>query len=93
VKPLMHDFAWMLDLGVARDDLNQLSPCVPGEFTTPDALYVNTATPRSVYRGTHEGTLPLVPGRWYMLPTSLANRYPALSRETLSVAAAVSRSR
>lgn len=50
--------------------------------------YVNSATPHVVYRGAGEGTLPLVAGRWYMIPSSLVQRYPRLLAETVPVARA-----
>jgi hypothetical protein len=52
------------------------------------AYYVNSATPNVVYRGAGEGTLPLVAGRWYMIPSSMADLYPRLQHETVPVARA-----
>jgi hypothetical protein len=84
-----HSFGWLRDLGLGEPDLRDLNPCVPGEFTLPDAYYVNTATPGQTYRGTEEGTLPVVSGRWYLIPRDVAERFPALTREAASVARAV----
>jgi hypothetical protein len=86
-------FNWLVELGVRHDDLHALNPCVPGEFTLPDTLYVNTATPRLVYHGSAEGTLPLVTGRWYIIPNSVVKRVPSLSRDTRPIAIAVRHAR
>jgi hypothetical protein len=79
---------WLTEMGLTTHDLHDLIPCVPGEFTDPDGLYVNTATPRITYRGTHEGTLPLVTGRWYLMSSDIANRFPQLARDAVHVARA-----
>lgn len=79
---------WAASLGFDRSDLTKLNPCVPGEFTLPEAYYLNSATPNVVYRGTTEGTLPLVAGRWYLIPDSLAARYDRLIRDAVPVARA-----
>jgi hypothetical protein len=79
---------WLGDLGIGERDLGSLNPCVPGEFMLDEACYVNTATPNVVYRGAGEGTLPLVAGRWYMIPSSLAQRYPRLREGTVPVSRA-----
>jgi hypothetical protein len=55
----------------------------------PEALYVNTGSPRVVYRGTEEGTLPLVAGKWYLIPSDIVERHPELRRDAVSVARAV----
>ena len=79
---------WLTGYGIGDADIRACSPCVPGEFMLDAALYVNSATPGVVYRGAGEGTLPLVAGRWYMIPSSLPQRYPILRRETVPVARA-----
>lgn len=81
---------WLTDLGVEREELSNLNSCVPGEFTLPDTLYVNTATPRVLYMGTAEATLPLIAGRWYLLPVDIVARHPDLTRDTRPVAHAPS---
>lgn len=85
---VLRDLAWLRELGLGDNDVLALNPCVPGEFTLPDAYYVNSATPRIVYRGTIEGTLPLVAGRWYLVPASVMDRHPNLGRDTVPVARA-----
>jgi hypothetical protein len=80
---------WATEIGLTREELADLNPCVPGEFTLPESLYLNTATPRVVYGGTAEGTLPLVNGRWYLIPGEVVGRHPDLSRDPVSVARAV----
>jgi hypothetical protein len=82
------DLGWLTEMGLSARDLHDLVSCVPGEFTDPDGLYVNTATPRITYRGTREGTLPLVTGRWYLIPLDVANRFPQLGRDAVHVARA-----
>jgi hypothetical protein len=79
---------WLLDFGIGEADVRSLNPCVPGEFTLEEAYYVNSATPTQVYRGAEEGTLPLVAGRWYMLPTTLLERFPGLRTGAVPVARA-----
>ena len=79
---------WLVDAGLNEADLRALNPCVPGEFMLDGAVYVNAATPGVVYRGAGEGTLPLVAGRWFMIPTSVASRHAALTRDTVPVARA-----
>jgi hypothetical protein len=87
----LHVLEWLRARGV--DNLRDLNPCVPGEFTLSDAYYVNTATPDVIYRGTGEGTLPLTPGRWYLIPGGIVAKSSALTRDTVPVARAVSLSR
>jgi len=82
-------FDWLRELGLGNHDLRDLNPCVPGEFTLPGACYINTGTPGQAYAGTEEGTLPLVAGRWFLVPLDVAERFPALTREPASVARAV----
>jgi len=86
--PALRDLAWLRELGLTQQDTLALNPCVPGEFTTPDAYYINSATPRIVYRGSNEGTLPLVTGRWYLIPSGVVDRNPNLSRDPVPVARA-----
>ena len=81
--------AWLRELGLTDAEVAQLNPCVPGEFTLPDVLYVNTATPRVIYRGTEEGTLPLVAGRWSLIPNDTVRRLPNLANGVVRVARAV----
>ena len=78
---------------VENREIRDLNPCVPGEFTLPSAYYVTTVTPRTVYRGSEEGTLPLVPGRWYLIPDTVTDRHPELIRDPAPVARAVRLSR
>jgi hypothetical protein len=82
---------WLKARGATN--LRELNPCVPGEFTLSDAYYVNTATPEVIYRGTEEGTLPLTPGRWFLIPGDIVARAPALTRDAAGVATAVRLSR
>ncbi len=76
-------------MGIDDADLQSLNPCVPGEFTSPDAYYVNTATPKAVYLGSEEGTLPLIAGRWYLVSGDTVRRNPALMRDAAPVSRAV----
>ena len=85
---MIGDVSWLTDMGLSQEELRELNPCVPGEFTVPDALYVNTGSPRVVYRGTEEGTLPLVAGRWYLIPSDVADRHPGLRKDAVAVARA-----
>lgn len=73
-------------IGFTKQEILTLNPCVSGEFTMPDAMYVNTAGPEIVYRGSGEGTLPLVEGRWYMVPSDTATAHPELVKKTVPVA-------
>jgi hypothetical protein len=79
---------WATGIGFSQDEILDLNPCVPGEFTLPDTFYLNTATPRVVYKGTSEGSLPLVSGRWYLIPGSAAGKHPELKRDAVPVARA-----
>jgi hypothetical protein len=78
---------WLRARGI--HNLHELNPCVPGEFTLSDTYYVNAATPNVVYRGTGEGTLPIVSGRWYLIPQDIVARTPDLTRDPAPVARAV----
>lgn len=80
---------WLGDMGLSPAEIASLNPCVPGEFTLFDTCYVNGATPRIVYHATGEGTLPLVKGRWYIIPSDVVERHPELRRDTKPVARAV----
>jgi hypothetical protein len=87
-RPAPRDQEWLLQMGLDRTELSELMPCTPGSFTLQNAYYVNTATPRVVYFGTEEGTLPLVGGRWYQLPSDLVARHAELRRDAAPVARA-----
>jgi hypothetical protein len=89
VKQIPAGLGWLTDLGLTEVQLSRLNPCVPGEFTMPGVLYVNTGTPKVIYRGSEEGTLPLVTGRWYLIPGDVVRAYPALARDAAPVARAV----
>ena|SRR5579859_1093005 len=85
---VVKNLQWLMDMGTSREDLAELNPCVPGEFTMPGACYINTGSPGIFYLGTEEGTLPLVAGRWYLIPTVVIERNPRLPSERVSVARA-----
>jgi hypothetical protein len=80
---------WLSGMGLSAEEIAGLNPCVPGEFTLPDTCYVNSATPRIVYHAGGEGTLPMVAGRWYLIPGDIVARHPELCRDTVPVARAV----
>jgi hypothetical protein len=80
--------AWLTDLGLSDSEVRALNPCVPGEFTLPNTFYVNSGSPRIVYRGTLEGTLPLVAGRWYLIPSDIVDRHPNLRQDAVPLARA-----
>jgi hypothetical protein len=80
---------WLTDMGLTGDEISSLNPCVPGEFTLTETCYVNTATPRIVYHAGGEGTLPLISGRWYLIPDDIVDRHPELSNDTVPVARSV----
>ncbi|MGH2447892.1 MAG: hypothetical protein ACRDFS_04735 [Chloroflexota bacterium] len=86
-RPL-DSFSWLRTRGVTQAELDQLNPCVPGEFSLIGELYVNSASPEVVYHGGAEATLPLVGGRWYFVPQSILEQHPALRQDTKPVAAA-----
>ncbi|MBV9281711.1 MAG: hypothetical protein JOZ41_16655 [Chloroflexi bacterium] len=85
---VLRDFQWLVELGLGQDAVRDLNPCVPGEFTLPTAYYVNTGSPRIIYRGTEEGTLPLVAGKWYLIPSDAVDRNPRLRQDAVPVARA-----
>ena len=89
LPPTLEPLRWLLDMGMSERELLDLNSCVPGEFTLPEALYVNSATPNVIYGGTTEGTLPLVAGRWYSIPEDAVARHASLSRERTPIARAV----
>lgn len=80
---------WLTEQGMTADEIRDLNPCIPGEFTMAGTYYINSATPGIVYRGTEEGTLPLVTGRWYLIPSGTLRRLGALTRDAVPVARAV----
>jgi len=80
---------WLREAGMSEENVRALNPCVPGEFTVAGTFYVNSGSPRVVYAGTEEGTLPLVSGRWYSIPQDVVRAVPHLVKETVSVARAV----
>lgn len=79
---------WILERGLTRDEVAAFASCVPGEFTLPTAYYVNSATPGVTYAGTEEGTLPLVAGRWYLIPETTTRAHADLIRDAAPVARA-----
>lgn len=88
VQEFPTELQWAQDVGLSRAEIAGLNPAVPGEFTDPDAFYLNTATPNIVYRGSSEGTLPLVSGRWYLIPNGTIVRHPSLAADVVPLARA-----
>lgn len=62
--------SWLECFGVARPAMDAVIACIPGEDVSSGGYYVNTATPGVFYLGQDGGALPLVAGRWYLLPGS-----------------------
>lgn len=89
VQSVPNGLQWLLEHGLQRSDVLELNPCVPGEFTMQNTYYVNSGSPGIVYRGTEEGTLPMVAGRWYLIPAGIIGRYGSLTRDAVPVARAV----
>ena len=85
---VLRDLGWLRQVGFSEREILDLNPCVPGEFTLPAAYYLNTGSPNVVYLGTTEGTLPLVAGRWYLIPTATVNRHPSIRNDAMPVASA-----
>ncbi|HEX6510645.1 MAG TPA: hypothetical protein VF221_23700 [Chloroflexota bacterium] len=79
---------WLVAFGISENDVTGINPCVPGEFTMAEARYVNSATPNVVYAAGEEGSLPLVAGRWFMIPVSVVGKYPQLTEGVVPVARA-----
>lgn len=92
-NPVSDAFGWLVELGVESSELPFLNPCVPGEFTMADTYYVNSASPGIVYYGTQEGTLPIVAGRWYLIPNDVIERHANLRHDTIPIAGSVRRIR
>jgi hypothetical protein len=88
-RETLAELDWARELGLSTDEILVLNPCVPGEFTAMDTYYFNSATPRIVYAGSNEGTLPLVPGRWYLIPDDVLDRHADLKRAAVPAARAV----
>lgn len=80
---------WLAQQGLSPAQIRSLNPCLPGEFTMAHTYYVNSATPGVVYRGAEEGTLPMVPGRWYLFPAGIVRAFPRLASGTVAVSRAV----
>lgn len=87
-SPQLGKLAWLKDLGFTEKELRELNPCVPGEFTMPNAYYVNTGSVGIIYAGTEEGTLPLVAGKWYLIPSTVVDGHYGVVKEAISVAKA-----
>jgi hypothetical protein len=83
-----HNLAWLKELGFTDGELHELNPCVPGEFTMPEAFYINTGSPGVVYFGTEEGSLPLVAGKWYLIPSEVVDRRYGFGKDAVRVAKA-----
>ncbi|GAC1467307.1 MAG: hypothetical protein PVSMB7_13770 [Chloroflexota bacterium] len=79
---------WLRDMGFSEREILDLNSCVPGEFTLPDTYYVNTGSRQVIYLGTTEGTLPLVAGRWYLIPSATVRRHPDIAREPAPISRA-----
>ena len=88
IDPVRPGLEWASELGLSADEIAHLNPCVPGEFTLSDTYYLNTASPRIVYVGTAEGSLPLVAGRWYLIPDEIVGRHPSLRGDAVQLARA-----
>jgi len=84
---------WLLGQNLTQSEVAGLNPCVPGEFTLRNNYYVNTGTPEVIYGGAEESTLPLVAGRWYLLPGSFNQSHAGLVQQAIPVARARERIR
>ncbi len=84
---------WLLRQNLTQSEVAGLNPCVPGEFTLRNNYYVNTGTPEVLYGGAEESTLPLVAGRWYLLPASFNQSHADVVQQAIPVARARERMR
>ncbi|MGI8967584.1 MAG: hypothetical protein ACR2GA_00565 [Chloroflexota bacterium] len=87
--PIPSGLLWLREQGLSDSELRDLGPAVPGQFTMANSFYVNSGSPGIVYFGTEEGTLPLVTGRWYLIPADISRHHPNLTRDAVAVARAV----
>lgn len=83
-------FDWLANFGLHRSDVHRLLPALPGGLTSRNSFYVNTMIPRYIFRGREQGSIPLTPGRWYLIPIELVQAKPRLRESPLSLAAACS---
>lgn len=94
-KPLSPDGAsssldWLGHFGLHLTDLHRLLPATPGGMTSSNSFYVNTMVPRTIFRGREQGSIPLTPGRWYMIPIDIVEAQPQLRESPRHLATALS---
>ena len=82
------DFEWLAHFGLSRADIGRLLPTLPGGLTSLRSFYVNSMLPRAIFQGREQASIPLTPGRWYLIPLEIVDRHPRLRESPLLPAAA-----
>ncbi len=70
----MH-FDWLKSFGLTEEELRRLLPAVPGGSTDDRCYYVNTLLPDMIFKGRTYGTIPLTPGRWFLIPLEIVESH------------------
>lgn len=81
-------FDWLGAYGLDRSEVTRLLPTVPGGLTSAKSYYVNSLIPDRIFRGREQGSLPMTPGRWFLIPYELVESHPALVENPLPPATA-----
>ena len=82
------EFDWLAHYGLSRGEVARLLPTLPGGLTSARSFYVNSMLPRAIFQGREQASLPLTPGRWYLIPLEIVDRHPSLRESPLPPAAA-----
>lgn len=82
------EFSWLGNLGLSKSEIGRLLPTLPGGMTSTLSFYVNSMLPRIIFRGREEASIPMTPGRWYLIPLEIVERHVALQENPRPLAAA-----
>ncbi len=88
---LEQEFEWLSGYGLNSTEMGRLLPTVPGTMTSAQSFYVNSMLPKCIFRGREQGSLPLIAGRWFLIPLEIVVAHPKLAESTHPPAAAASR--
>ncbi|HZT96466.1 MAG TPA: hypothetical protein VFB34_06480 [Chloroflexota bacterium] len=84
----MQQFEWLQTYGLNQDERRRLLSTVPGSPTDDHSYYVNSLLPDRVFKGRTYATIPMTPGRWFLIPMEIVESHPRISASSSPLATA-----
>jgi hypothetical protein len=88
-EELARQFGWLVEnFDFSPGEIARLLPTIPGGLTSNNSYYVNTLLPNLIFQGREQTSIPMTPGRWYLIPLELVEIHPRLREAPKPLAAA-----